>query len=68
VKLFYALFCMTFGVYLIYKINKRKFNRTNQYGKEEFSSYGGKVTATYTEKFLRGVALVLIVLGGLLTL
>lgn len=51
---------------LLYWINKRKFERTNQYGAEEFNSFGAKLVATSFEKGVRRIAYGLGIIGMLL--
>lgn len=46
---------------------KRVFDRTNQYGAEQFSSFGGKLTARANDNLIFGLAITLL-FGGLLTL
>ncbi len=42
---------------------KRKFDRTNTVGVEQFRSYGGKVVATKFDGFLYWIALALLFVG-----
>jgi hypothetical protein len=45
-------FGIAFGVILGLWRRKRKFDRTNAYGVEQFSSYWGKLGATTKDRFL----------------
>lgn len=65
-KFLYALVCLGAGGFLAYQVKRRQFNRTNQYGKEEFDSYAGKVAATSFDKLMWGIALTLIASGCVL--
>lgn len=67
-KLLYAFICLMVGGFLAYQVKRQQFNRTNQYGNEEFGSYAGKVAATSIEKLVWGVALTLISIGAFLVI
>jgi len=54
------------GIGIRYQIGKRKFNRRNFAGKEQFTSYRRAVTTTAGERFLRFIGNLLIFLGILL--
>lgn len=55
------------GGFLYFWQKKRVFDRTNQYGVEQFSSFWGKLVVKAKDKLIAGIAITLI-FGGLLTL
>ena len=67
-KLFYAFVCMVCGLWLLYCSKRRRFDRTNPYGVEDFKNYRSKIIATSVEKAAWNVGVVLTLLGGLLSL
>lgn len=54
------------GGYLYLRQKKRVFNRTNQYGVEQFSGFRGKLVEKAKDKPIFGIAITLL-FGGLLT-
>jgi hypothetical protein len=56
------------GGCLAYWIKKRRFNRINQYGVEQFKGFGDKVIAGSIEKILWWVALSCIFVGAILVI
>lgn len=62
-KLLYAFLCLSIGCFLAYSVKRRRFNRTNRCGVEEFGSYAKKAMAATFEKFFWNVALILIAAG-----
>ena len=67
-KLIYSLLFLMTGSCLVYWIKKRRFNRINRYGVEEFKSFGDKVIAGTDEKVLWWAVLFCIVVGAILAL
>ena len=67
-KLLYSALCLTIGGCLAFWVKKRRFDRVNRYGAEEFKSYGNKVVSTATEKTAWAIAMACIVIGTLLAL
>lgn len=67
-KLIYSFLCLLTGSCLAYWVKKRRFNRINRYGVEEFKSVGDKVIAASIEKFLWWTALFCILVGAILAL
>lgn len=55
--------CIIFGLLFFIKQRSRKFNRTNAFGVEQFSSYSEKVVSTTKDRFLFGSAVFLMVFG-----
>ena len=55
------------GGFLYFWQKKRVFDRTNQYGVEQFSNFRGKLIAKVKDKLIFGIAVTLL-FGGLLTL
>ncbi len=53
-----SIFAFFFGVYCVYRIRKRQFDRTNKYGKEEFPSYLRKIKAELGDMALWVIAFV----------
>jgi hypothetical protein len=62
-KLIYSAILLSVGIGLAYWLKKRRFNRINQYGFEEFKNFGDKIFAGSVEKFLWWIALICIALG-----
>ena len=54
------------GAFLYFWNKKRIFDRTNQYGVEQFSGFWGKLVAKAKDKLIFGIAITLLI-GGLLT-
>jgi hypothetical protein len=67
-KLLYSFILLLTGSCLAYWIKKRRFNRINRYGVEEFKSFGDKVFAGFIEKVLWWLALFCILVGAILAL
>jgi hypothetical protein len=67
-KLFYSFILLLSGGCLAYWIKKRRFKRINQYGVEEFKSFGDKIIAGSVEKILWWTALFCILIGAILAL
>jgi hypothetical protein len=63
-----AIIFLLGGIVLRFQINKRRFNRRNAAGVEEFKSYGRAYTTQMAEKVGRLLSLALIVIGVLLLL
>ena len=61
-----GMFLLAVAALLAYWKRKRKFDRTNQYGIEQFPSYGRKVRARTTEGVLGFGSLVLLTAGILI--
>jgi hypothetical protein len=59
-------FGIAFGVILGLWRRKRKFDRTNAYGVEQFSSYWGKLGATTKDRFLGLSSLIFLSVGVLI--
>ena len=47
----------------ILKYKNRKFNRTNEFGVEQFGSYGEKLRSKTKDSFLAGFAIFFVVFG-----
>lgn len=65
-KLVYGAVCLVIASAILYWVKKRQFDRTNQYGAEQFGSYRSKLVASTTEQLATKFALGLLVLGALL--
>lgn len=63
-----SIILLVLGGYGIYWTNKRRFERRNMAGVEEFSSYGKSVATKGGEQILRLGSWLLIVFGGLGTI
>jgi hypothetical protein len=59
----WAIIFIAGGFYLRFQINKRRFNRRNMAGVEEFKSYGNAYTTQMMEKLGRYVGFFLILIG-----
>lgn len=55
--------CIIFGVMLLLRYRKRKFNRTNAFGVEQFLSYSDKVKSKTKDGLLAGLAIILTIFG-----
>jgi uncharacterized membrane protein len=64
--LIFAIIFLVVGFFLRFQINKRRFNRRNMAGVEEFKSYGSAYTTQIIEKFGRYAGLLLIIVGILM--
>ena len=64
----YSIILLFAGGFLAYWVKKRRFSRINQYGVEEFKSFGDKVVASSLEKAIWWVALLCILIGTILIL
>jgi hypothetical protein len=51
------------GSLVILRLRKNKFNRTNQYGAQQYSSYWMKLAALIKERLLAGIAVLSIGVG-----
>ncbi|MBS1526295.1 MAG: hypothetical protein JST19_11640 [Bacteroidetes bacterium] len=56
------------SLYLSYWRGKRKFNRRNAFGREEFSSYEKSLMNGWTENFASFLSILLMILGIILLL
>lgn len=66
-SIFYGLILLAVGIFIRYRVGKRKFNRRAITGVETFSSYESSVLTRFLERIAGLIALLLIVLGlGLL--
>ena len=52
-----------FGLYCIYRTKKRRFDRTNAFGVQQFPSYAGKVKDRLGDTILIGLAICAISAG-----
>jgi len=53
------------GTGLYFWVKKRKFDRTNTAGVEQFASFSGKLGATFVDKFLAGLSAFCIFAGAI---
>jgi hypothetical protein len=67
-KLLGALIAILTGVGVLFWVKRRRFERTNGAGIEQFTSYSSKLMATSVEKLAWGAAITCIVIGGFLVL
>jgi len=67
-KLIYSFLFLLTGGCLAYWVKRRRFNRINRYGVEEFKNVGDKVFAGSVEKFLWWSALLCIFVGAILAI
>lgn len=67
-KVWGALIAILIGIGVLFWVKRRKFERTNGAGIEQFTSYSSKLMVTSMEKLAWGVAITCIVIGGFLVL
>lgn len=67
-KVLGALIAILIGIGVLFWVKKRKFERTNRAGVEQFTNYSSKILVTSMEKFAWGAAIACIVIGGFLVL
>jgi hypothetical protein len=67
-KLLYSFLLLLTGGCIAYWVKKRRFNRVNRYGTEDFKNFGDKVFAVSIEKFLWWLALLCILVGTILAM
>ena len=65
-KLIYSFILLLTGSCLAYWVKKRRFNRINHYGVEEFKSFGDKIISGTIEKTIWWFALCCILAGSIL--
>jgi hypothetical protein len=58
-----SIVCIIVGILSLLKYLSRKFNRTNAFGVEEFTSYSGKLMSKTKDFFLVGVAIFFTISG-----
>ncbi len=64
--LFFGLILMAIGGVGLYIRGKRKFNRRNIAGVEEFKGYGSAVTTNFIESALGAISILVLAFGGFL--
>ena len=58
-----GLVLLGIGGIVIFRLKKKRFNRTNHYGVQQYSSYWAKLAALIKEKLLTGAAVLSICSG-----
>lgn len=58
-----SIACIIAGVLSLLKYKNRKFNRTNEFGVEQFGSYSEKLKSKAKDSFLAGCAIFFVVFG-----
>jgi len=56
---------LSIGFYLLINVNRKRFNRTNVAGIEQFKSYGNSIITRFVEWFLESLAALFLLIGFL---